>query len=71
MRSKGGATASGGVWPGVFRPITIDTGREGLRHPSRTQRCASNGSFFQMVGQGDSTSTREKPNPFTWFSMAR
>ena len=38
---------------------------------SRTKRCASTGSIFQMVGQGESTSTNENPRPFTWFSMAR
>ena len=38
---------------------------------SSTRRCASSGSSFQMVGQGESTSTREKPMPRTWFSMAR
>ena len=37
---------------------------------SRTQRCASTGSIFQIVGQGDRTSTSEKPRPFTWFSSA-
>ena len=71
MSSTGGA--GGGPPQGcasLVRSRRLTTGNT-LAISSRTKRCASTGWNFQMVGQGDSTSTKEKPRPLTWFSTAR
>ena len=66
----GSAGGDGRIGVSLVRSRKTPSGKV-LGISSRTRRCASSGSSFQIVGQGESTSTSEKPRPRTWFSMAR
>src|ERR1017187_7688505 len=68
--SAGAAAAGGRACASLVRSRKLHTGNTAAIS-SCTKRFASTGCIFQIVGQGESTSTKENPSPLTWFSTAR
>ena len=72
MRSREGAGWGAVRGCTVCGAVAQHAERIGLSPSRRAPTSAtSTADIFQMVGQGERISTREKPRPLTWFSTAR